>query len=263
MYTLVCGPVLGLSSRNTDKPKRKRVGMVIYMLVKVFSEQDHADRFLRGELYARRLSWFKNLEGDEERGDEQEAAAVLPRDGTTVSMETVVDGKLQEVKIGKDAITSPIVMNLNYFDHLNLFCMCAFQSDDFEPVSYDSAEGQVQQLKLPEGFFKFGKYAVVIKDVDEFFCRVAKASRQSNFQVFRRLVAYYDPEIGNPLLPDDFRIVFAKRKEFVHQREYRIAIDTGTTGHEPVTFNIGRIEDIAFCLDTAMLRHMRWKLRGS
>ena len=237
--------------------------MVIYMLVKVFSEQDHADRFLRGELYARRLSWFKNLEGDDERRDEHEAAAVLPRDGTTITMETVVDGKLQEVRIAKDGLASPIVMKLKYFDHLNLFCMSAFPSDDFKPVSYASAEGQLQQLKLPESFLNFGKYAVVIKDIDEFFCRIAKASRQSEFQVFRRLVAYYDPEIGNPLHPDDFRIVFAKRKEFAHQREYRIAIDTGTTDHEPITFNIGSIEDIAFCLDTAKLGCMRWKLRGS
>ena len=126
--------------------------MVIWLLVKVFSEQDHADRFLRGELYARRLSWFKNLEGDDERGDEHEAAAVLPRDGTTLTIETVVDGKLQEVKIGEDDLASPIVMKLKYFDHLNLFCMCAFQSDDFKPVSDASAEGQLKQLKLPEGF---------------------------------------------------------------------------------------------------------------
>ena len=236
--------------------------MVIYMLVKVFSEQDHAYRFLQGELYARRLSWFKNLEGDDERGDDHEAAAVLPRDGTTITMETVVDGKLQKVRIGKDDLASPIVMKLKYFDHLNVFCMSAFQSEDFQPVSNDSAEGQIHQLKLPDGFLELGGYAVVIKDIDEFFCRIARASRQSEYQVFRRQVEYYDPEIGTILHPDDLRIVFAKRKEFAHQREYRIAIDTGTAGHAPITFNIGSIEDIAFCLDTAMLKDMRCKLQG-
>ena len=237
--------------------------MGIYLLVKLFSDQDHANRFLRGELYARRLSWFKNLAGDYERGDEHEAAAVLPRDGTTLTMETVADGEIQEVKVGKDDLAGPIVMKLHYFDHLNLFCMCALQSDDFRTVSYDSAEGQLKQLKLPEGFLKLGKYAVAVTNIDEFFSRIAEASRQNEYQVFRRHVAYYDPEIGTSLHPDDLRIVFAKRKEFAHQIEYRFAIDTGTTGDEPISFYIGSIEDIAFCLDTAKLSHMRWGFRGS
>ena len=34
---------------------------MIHFLVEVLSEQDHADKFMRGELYARRLSWFKRL----------------------------------------------------------------------------------------------------------------------------------------------------------------------------------------------------------
>ena len=41
---------------------------MIHFLAKVFSEQDHADKFLRGELYTRRLSWFKKLEVMMEEG---------------------------------------------------------------------------------------------------------------------------------------------------------------------------------------------------
>ena len=50
---------------------------MIHFLVKVFSEAEHADRFLLGEMYARRLSWFKKLESDQGRGDEYEAA-IMP-----------------------------------------------------------------------------------------------------------------------------------------------------------------------------------------
>ena len=45
-------------------------------------------------------------------------------------------------------------------------------------------------------------------------------------------------------------MVFRKRVEFEYQREYRVAIDTGTEGLEPITLNIGNIADIAFAVNT-------------
>ena len=62
---------------------------------------------------------------------------------------------------------------------------------------------------------------------------------------------YYDPEVGTPLGPLDIRIIFTKRKKFSHEREFRFAIDTGTLGSEPITLNIGEIDDIAIRMNTS------------
>ena len=53
------------------------------LLVKVFSDSRYADEFIRGKLYARRLSHFKHIEDADGRGDEYEGAIL--RDITRIS----------------------------------------------------------------------------------------------------------------------------------------------------------------------------------
>ena len=82
---------------------------MIHRLVKVFSEQNYVDKFLRGELYARRLSWFKNLEDDNGRGDEFEAAIIPQLDNLTLTLQSkdAAAGVIEESIISKEEFASP------------------------------------------------------------------------------------------------------------------------------------------------------------
>ena len=234
---------------------------MIHLLVKVFSEREHADSFLQGKLYARRLSWFKELEDDDERKDEYEGAAVVRRDGVTITMEAVnkVDGTIQEVTIGEGNLGGPIQFRLNHFDAVNIFCMFSFKREDFKQISCDNIEGNLKQLELTEDTLKLGGYAVAITSVYEFSKRVKKVACRNEYTLWEGPVEYYDPDVGVSFPPVDIRTVFNKRKKFAHQREYRFAIATGTIGNEPITLDIGKIDDIAFPLDTTDLTRIPWR----
>ena len=49
-------------------------------------------------------------------------------------------------------------------------------------------------------------------------------------QYRRGLVKYYDPDTFHMEISNETEIPFYKRDEFIHQKEYRIVIYTGTVG---------------------------------
>ena len=226
---------------------------MIHFLVKVFSEQDHADKFLRGELYARRLSWFKKSECDDGRGDEYEATIIARRHNLIITLKAknVVTGEVEEFTIPMEDLAAPPILQLQHFDHINVFCMYAAHSEGFKQILEDNLEEYRRQLELPEDCLKLGRCAVVITDTPEFLNRMKMAAHRQGYKIYRGLVRYYDPEVGTPLPPLNMGIIFTKREKYAHQKEYRFAIDTGTSGCEPITLNIGEIDDIAIRLDTA------------
>ena len=226
---------------------------MIHFLVKVFSEPEHADRFLRGELYARRLSWFKKLESAEGRGDEYEAAIMPQRENLIINLtaHNMATGEVEEFTIPSEDLAAPPILQPEHFDHISVFCMYAAHSGDFLEVSEDNLQDYRKQLELPEECLQLGRHAVAIVDNPEFLRRVKIGAERQGFKVYRGLVRYYDPEVGAPLTSLDLGVIFTKRNKYAHQREYRFAIDTGSPGCEPITLNIGRINDIAVRLETA------------
>ena len=50
---------------------------MIFFLAKFFNDEQHAEQFLRGSLYANRLAYFRNLEGDRNRADAYEGVGLL------------------------------------------------------------------------------------------------------------------------------------------------------------------------------------------
>ena len=58
----------------------------ILFLAKVFRDEVHARAFMDGELFARRLSYFKGLDGSAIRRDEDEGAVMLQRDGGVLDL---------------------------------------------------------------------------------------------------------------------------------------------------------------------------------
>lgn len=223
---------------NKDNPR-------IYLLVKVFQEEIHARDFMDGKLFANRLSYFKRIDGSDIRKDEDEGAVLLPRESAVLDLtaKNPVTGEvIGSIRITGSDLAAPITMRPGWANHINLFCMYAVHhSCDSKDIA-----GSKKQLTVPKGVLEgFGKHAVVIENTREFFRRVVDGAKQQGYAVKGRLVTYYDAKIGTPPELSYEDAVFAKRNEFRHEQEFRIVINTVTTGDEPVTLYIGSISDIA------------------
>ena len=226
---------------------------VIHGLVKIYSEKEHADKFLRGEMFARRLSWFRGLKGEDGRSDEYEGASVLPKDGFILDLEArdLSSGEVAKIpRITGDDLVDPSIMRFKALNNIHLFCMYAFHGNDFQQTEASSIADYKEHLQLDERCLKLGAYTVGITDATEFIKRVDNAIAQRGFKHGRMLVKYYDPNVGISVDPFSPNVIFLKRQDQSYQREYRIAIHTGTTGCNPITLNIGAIHDIAFLMNT-------------
>ena len=217
---------------------------MIFYLMKVFSEAQQADDFVKGKVYANRLCYFKNIEDSEVRGDRDEGAIVLPRDGLTIDMAATnqATGEVDRIRILSEELAGPLVIQPEWCDHINVFCMYAGHiGDDKRSVEVDHISECIEQLKIPADCQKLGKYAVIITKGPEFVRRVHQAAKRQKYKLAARLVKYYDAEVGMQSMQSEVEAVFSKRKIYEHQREYRFAIGTGTTGRGAITLDIGAL----------------------
>ena len=221
---------------------------MILFLVKVFEQEEHARDFVNGTMFVNRLFHFKKLEGDEGRGDEYEGNIMLQREGLILTFQAT--GEVDEITITEDDLAAPVIMAPEWFDHINVFCMYAGHSGTFEWVSEANLLDFKKQLELPEDCINLGDHAVVITNVKEFFRRVKASVNREGYGIIGRLVKYYDPNIGTPPAGSEIDSIFTKRNQYAYQKEFRIAIDTRTVGINPITLNIGPIDDIALRLKT-------------
>ena len=221
-------------------------------LIKFFQEEEHAKDFVRGKMFANRLSYFKEIEGNDGRGDENEGAIMSKNDSLTVELFTT-DAETGEVTskhtMYGTELAAPLVIRPRWFDHVNVFCMYTGHMCESQVISADNAQDIKNQLKIPDACATLGKYAVVILNPITFFKRVEVAADQKGYKIGHRLVKYYDSEVGTPPVRSDIETIFTKSNEYEYQREYRIAIETGTIGRNPITLDIGKIDDIAGCIN--------------
>jgi hypothetical protein len=113
---------------------------------------------------------------------------------------------------------------------------------------------------MPDEYVKLGDHAVVITNTTEFLRRVEKAAHREGYGILWELVKYYDPQVGTPPIRSDIETIFSKRKKYAYQREFRFAIDTGTTEGGAINLDIGDISDIACRTDTGgMSLELRWR----
>ena len=231
---------------------------MIVFLVKVFSDQVHAGKFLQGEMYARRLSWFKELENDTDRGDDHEAAVVSHLDGFTITLNPtdLATGETEEVTITGSDLARPPVFRPRHFDHLHLFCMYAAQIDSNHEIPEDRIQELKKQLELPEEYSRFGRNAVAIINYSQFVKRVEVAAKRNGYGIGWGPVEYFDPEVGTSLSPLDVKTLFAKRNKYAWQKEFRFVIDSRTVGNDALILNIGKIDDIATALDTSEINRL-------
>ena len=225
---------------------------MIFFFAKIFEKKEHADDFVRGSLFANRLSYFKQIENRDGRGDKYEGA-IMPRlDGLSITL-TCTDietGEVSDITILEEDFAAPPIIQPTWLDHSNVFCMYAGYSGTFKEISIDNLQCFQKQLEIPEECTKLGRYAVLIKDPKEFIRRVRFGAERENYRISWRFVRYYDPEVGTPRLESSLDSIFSKSKEYEYQREFRFAIDNGSVGRNHIILDIGEIDDITMCMDS-------------
>jgi hypothetical protein len=233
-------------------------GMIWY-LIKFFAEESHADQFLQGELFLNRLSYFKKLESASADGrpDAHEAVAMLwqPHD---LVIDLNIPG-IGKVKITKDDLAAPVSTSFDFHNHLHIFCMYAVQTVGFTLVdgkidcSAEKAGALQKQLEIDERCLNFGKLAVIVQ-ARPFMDQVTKAAT-GRYRLRAKSVKYYDETtLHGEIKPED--IPFSKQKRFEHQKEFRICVNTGTTGDSPLTMHIGDIRRIAAKVESSRLNDL-------
>ena len=211
---------------------------MIFFFVKFFDDEKYVNDFISGKLFANRLSYFKNIEKDEyvSRGDRHEGVVNwLQPDRVRLA----IDGQ----DITGD-LAGPVGVQMNWLGHLNVFCIYAAHSGDFRGLSSENIGDFKKQLMISEDCLKLGKYAVVITNVSKFIGRIETAAKARSYRVCRGLVEYYNPETFHGSFSGK-EAIFMKRDEYSYQKEYRLAIDTGVQGNNPIILDIGDITDIS------------------
>ena len=212
----------------------------IFFFIKFFDKEEYVQDFLHGKLFANRLPVFRKSEGEDTTGriDHDEATTSWLQ-GEELTL--IING----VDLSEGLITLQVQMD--FLSGLHLFCMHAVHSGDVDlkRVSNDNIEVLQDALRVDDDCMLLGPYAVVITDIAAFMSRIESACTGNGYRVASKLVKYYDPDTFHGNF-QELEAVFWKQTTFSFQREFRIAIDTYTTGEDPLILEIGAISDIAY-----------------
>jgi hypothetical protein len=230
----------------------------IRWLIKFFTEEDHADQFLRGRLLLRRLSHFKRIENaaDTTRRDPTEAVgAWLQPKGLRINF--LAPG-MSHLDITDKDLAGPVSISFDEHDHLHLYCMYAVHTSGFDfgedgkvELSPEQVAELERQLTIDPRCLEFGRFAVIVRAVD-FIDRLTATLRERRQWARLKLVDYYDDQAFNGQFPNE-NIAFHKQMRFAYQQEFRICVRTGTRGDDPLWIDIGDIGDISGKVEAAQL----------
>jgi hypothetical protein len=226
------------------RPQRGKIAALY--LIKFFNEDSHAIQFIAGDLFMRRLSYFKRLEDAEGRGDPNEAlfAWLQPR-GLKMNFEIPGFGKSE---ITESDLAAPVSLGFHDHNFLYVYCMYCVYSQWFDGIQLSDME---KEIEIDRRCLKFGPYAVIVP-VRPFVDRLKKAKENQALRLASGLVEYYDEAIFNGEFSKD-DAPFRKQKIFSYQREYRICLETLTRDDVPRTVNIGSLSDIAHRIPSELL----------
>jgi hypothetical protein len=226
----------------------------IWYLVKFCEKEEWADDFLKGSLYLNRLSYFKQKEAeDDDRFDKHEAVASwLQPSGITIKFLNH-----PELDIHPEDLGAPVSISFDHHNHLHVLCLYAIHTGRFDCVDglIDYAEEDANELKeqlmVHENCFKFGGHAVIVRAAD-FISRVKKAVENLGHSGIMKLVDYYDPNLfnGNFL---QHEIPFKKQQKHSYQNEFRIVVNNGRVGDDPLRIEVGDLSDISAKIEATSL----------
>ena len=208
---------------------------MIRILMKTYAEKKHALAFIQGTMFANPLSHFKQLEERDIRRDTEEGIMTIPlTEGFKLEITSnVID---EPILLHRDELAEPPTLRPNWFDPINLFCM--------HLINFHR-EGNTGTLTIPSRATSFGRYAVVILDVDEFIRRVRKVVSGAGYGLRYKPVEYYDPTTGIHTNPTTLEPIFTKRNDYQEEQKFRFAIDRRLAVPSPLELDIGPIHDIA------------------
>jgi hypothetical protein len=227
----------------------------IAWFIRFCDKQERVDQFLAGNLFLNRLSYFKGIEdqNDITRRDTSEAAwAWLQPEGLEINL--TVPG-IGDVKLTGRDLASPVSMSFDAHENLHVYCMYAVHFPNVLPSETGKIEltpSQIAEMQaalvVDDRCREFGRYGVIVR-ADPFLERL-KNVLQARRQWFKgELVEYYDDTTFNGNFePRD--APFRKQQRFSYQQEFRVCVNTGTTGSDPLRVTIGDISDIAAVLET-------------
>jgi hypothetical protein len=126
--------------------------------------------------------------------------------------------------------------------------------DGLIDYSEEEADELKKQLEVDGKCLDFGNYAVVVKASD-LIDRVKKAIGNLGHSGMMKLVDYYDPDSfhGNFM---EHEIPFKKQQKHSYQNEFRIVVNNGTTGDDPLRIDVGDLSDISAKINAASLNSL-------
>jgi len=211
--------------------------MHYFALFKFYDHFQYARDFLAGKMLARPLSYFRKTE-DAARRDSEEGAIPLPIEDIVLT----IAPSGQQPQVFSDMLAAEIAPN--WVREWRIFCMCAIHNGSFEDI-YALRD----HVRISDRCLAFGRHAVVIRDVGEFFKRVNRTLSEKTRGGTKRLVEYYSR--GDIRRLYDKRLLFQKHEFFREEKEFRMAFrPTILTRDEGYILDIGDIRDIAYIMDS-------------
>ncbi len=222
---------------------------MICFFIKFFKKKQYIEDFVRGKIFANRLSEFKKIESSDSSG------RMDPNEGTVAWLQPnntcmILNG----FEIPSNDLAAPVSVQKNWLNHINVFCIHAVHTGDLrlKNLSKSGIEAFRQRLLVPDECLDLGEYAVVVQNVSKFLRRMDTSAKAKGYLYGRQLVGYYSSETSHVCFRDP-EAVFQKQSKYSFQREYRFAIWDRSRGVNPIILDIGDISDITRQFKTSEL----------
>lgn len=216
----------------------------VFWLLKFCKERAHADDFIAGSLFLRRLDYFRGLEeADDGRGDRFEGVSHIMQPDMGVVMR--VNG-VQLSTSSSDWASAALITPQAILDQ-HALCVYAGSSGPFTSLYQENIDEFRQYMRVPEKCASMGgEHVVCVHNVTAFQERLGAACQRERFNVTGRLVTYYDEGAFHGTLEP---MGFCKSRRFEWQRERRFLIDGRGRLPDPARLEIGSLADIASVMD--------------
>lgn len=244
----------------------------IAYFVKTVDHKYHAEQLMQGNLYMNRLHRFIQDE-DETEGEDQghaiagredsKEALVIYRGEDLNSLTLTLGIAGEEMHEVEGMLEFSIGFNLMRYAHV----FCLFSGKRPSVVTTENVDAVEDNLRFPyEQMEKeIGPYSVFIYKPRVFVERVRETLRKYTYRSFLGLVQYYpnteSVNMGYHPLDGHIEPAFRKEEKFAYQKEFRIAIVTGSKGDDHLVINIGSISDVAKIVRTSDLATLRYKFQ--
>ncbi|PFX69845.1 hypothetical protein COL39_26355 [Bacillus cereus] len=232
--------------------------IIIQDLIK-FGEYEHMKSFQEGKIFCRPLTYYQKAEEDildlAKRYDEYEGVSELVQPKVLMRNNEKIELFSSEGEYIGD-LTSGIQGPMKYYKGTSrstpVFCMYSITSQHLKEF-----EQGINNILIDERIQEFGKYLVIINDIQEFMDRIKKECikvkkiQKVKVNVEGILIEYVD--INN--YHGEYGIG-KKPLEFIYQNEFRLVMDgISLSKDEAIFFDIGDISDISTLMSYTEFRN--------